>query len=516
MTDAGTPKAGRRGQVLIVDDSATNRLKLQTAVGNLGHDTELAEDGASALARLARGGIDLVLLDIVMPGLDGFDVLRAMAESPEMRDVPVLVISSLDYSEDVARAIGLGATDFLTKRFDPVLLKARVTTCLDRKWSRDRELQYLQEVYRLTESARIIEQTQFDPTLLGLGDIAARHDSLGDLARVFLGMATQVHRREMAYRRQISLLKGAFLLLLIGLLWGLSPALSRLVMFEDTNPVGNTAWLLTVSAVAMGVLALCRGKMPVLNLARLRFGLILGTLAFVLPDIAIFAAAEHVPAMIIAIALALESMIVFVIAALVGLEAPSFKRFVGLILGLICVGVIVGPGIESFEGLAVHPVWVLAALLVPLFYALEGVLVSVWPVENDDPFEMVLIMVACGAPIAWLLAFLSGQAIPLADITTGAGVIVPVLGLLSCAVSVLFVIAIQKTGSVFASQTAYATTLAGVVWSIILLGEAPSVWIWAALALMMVGLVLVRPKDDLIEDPATIPAIGDGGQRRAP
>ena len=504
MTKTDTNSAHRRGQVLIVDDSATNRMKLQTAISNLGHDTELAEDGAQALDRLARGGIDLVLLDIVMPGVDGFDVLRAMAESPDMRNVPVLVISSLEYSEDVARAIELGAADFLTKQFDPVLLKARVTTCLDRKWSRDRELQYLHEVHRLTESAKIIEQTQFDPTLLGLGDIAARRDSLGDLARVFLEMASQVHRREMAYRRQISLLKGAFLLLLIGLLWGLSPALSRLVMFEDTNPVGNTAWLLTISAIAMGLIALCRGKMPVLTSERLRFGLILGIFAFVLPDIAIFAAAEHVPAMIIAIALALESMVVFMIAALVGLEAPSFKRFVGLCLGLICVGVIIGPGLGSIEGLAIHPIWVLVALSVPVLYGLESILVSVWPVEDDDPYEMVLIMTVCGSLVAWSVAILFERTIPLSEITSGTGVIVPVLAVLSCAVSILFVIAIQKTGSVFASQTAYATTLAGVVWSIILLGEAPTIWIWAALALMMVGLVLVRPKEDMMQDPATI------------
>jgi len=504
MINGDSNNAHRRGRVLIVDDSATNRLKLQTAVSNLGHDTEVAEDGAQALDRLASGGIDLVLLDILMPKVDGFDVLRAMADDPEMRDVPVLVISSLEYSEDVARAIELGATDFLTKQFDPVLLKARVTTCLERKWSRDRELQYLHEVHRLTESAKIIEQTQFDPTLLGLGDIAERRDSLGDLARVFLAMASQVHRREMAYRQQISLLKGGFLLILIGLLWGLSPALSRLVMFEETNPLGITAWLLTVNAVVMIVVALSRGKMPTLTPARLRFGLILGTLAFVLPDIAIFTAAEHVPATIIAIVLALESMVVFVIAALVGLEAPSFKRFVGLCLGLICVGVIVGPGLGSFDGLAINPIWVLVTLSVPVFYGLEGILVSIWPVDDDDPYEMVLVMVVCGALIAWPLAIMFDQTIPMSAVTSGAGAIVPLMGVLSCGVSVLFVIAVQSTGSVFASQAAYTTTLAGVVWSILLLGEEPSVWIWAALALMMAGLVLVRPRDDSLQDPADL------------
>lgn len=502
MTQSDVDGKPRRGRVLIVDDSATNRLKLQTAVGNLGHDTELAEDGAAALDRLVRDGIDLVLLDIVMPGIDGYDVLRAMAAAIEMRDIPVLVISSLEYSEDVARAIELGAADFLTKQFDPVLLKARVTTCLERKWSRDRELQYLHEVHRLTESAKIIEKPQFDPTLLGLGDISVRRDSLGDLARVFLEMATQVHRREMAYRRQISLLKGGFLLMLIGLMWGLAPALSRLVMFEEKNPLGLTAWLLTINALVMIVIAILRGKMPVVTLPRLRFGVILGTLAFVLPDIAIFTAAEHVPATIIAIILALESMFVFALAAVMGLEAPSFKRFVGLCLGLICVGIIVGPGLGSIGGMTINPVWILVALSVPLFYGLEGILVSVWPAADDDPFEMVLIMVVCGTLIAWPLAYMFDRTMPLSDITSGTGLIIPAMGVLSCGVTVLFVIAVQKTGSVFASQTAYATTLAGVVWSIILLGEKPSIWIWAALGLMMAGLILVRPKDELNQDPA--------------
>ena len=107
--------AGFRGRVLVVDDHKQTRLKMTLAVRNLGHDVEEAPDGAAALGRLAQGGIDMVVLDIVMPGMDGFQVLQAMKADTALRDVPVIVISSLEEMDDVVKAIELGAEDFLTK-----------------------------------------------------------------------------------------------------------------------------------------------------------------------------------------------------------------------------------------------------------------------------------------------------------------------------------------------------------------------------------------------------------------
>ena len=144
----------RNARILVVDDSRTSRVKLAAAVRQLGHKAIEAADGEAALSMLSKEGFDAVLLDIVMPGLDGFGVLDAMKRSSRLRDIPVIVVSSLEEDMDsVVRAIELGAEDFLPKDFDPVLLRARLNACLERKRLRDQEVEYLNQVGRLTRAA---------------------------------------------------------------------------------------------------------------------------------------------------------------------------------------------------------------------------------------------------------------------------------------------------------------------------------------------------------------------------
>ena len=135
--------AGNGARVLIVDDSKTNLLKMSLAVKHLGHEALCKQDGSSALETLAQENIDIMLLDIVMPGMSGFDVLKAMKSNDRLRDIPVIVISSLDDDMDsVVRAIELGADDFLPKDFNPVLLKARVSAGVERKRLRESSWQF--------------------------------------------------------------------------------------------------------------------------------------------------------------------------------------------------------------------------------------------------------------------------------------------------------------------------------------------------------------------------------------
>jgi two-component system NtrC family sensor kinase len=126
-----TESAGPR--VLIVDDNGTNRNMLSRRLVRQGYHAEQARNGSEALDRLAQETFDLVLLDIVMPVMDGFEVLERMKRDRRMRVVPVVVISALDEVESVVRAIEMGAEDYLFKPFDPVLLRARIGALLDRK-----------------------------------------------------------------------------------------------------------------------------------------------------------------------------------------------------------------------------------------------------------------------------------------------------------------------------------------------------------------------------------------------
>lgn len=119
--------------ILVVDDSSTFRLKLSKAVKHLGHEVIAAPDGKGALRALQGGQFDVVLLDIMMPDMDGFEVLAAMKADDRTKHIPVIVISGLsDTMSSVVRAMELGAEDFLPKSFDLSLLKARIAAAVDK------------------------------------------------------------------------------------------------------------------------------------------------------------------------------------------------------------------------------------------------------------------------------------------------------------------------------------------------------------------------------------------------
>ena len=134
------------GHILVVDDLRTNRLKLALGLKQQGHTVAEAENGRQALEMLHAESFDLVLLDILMPEMDGYEVLEHMKKDYDLLGIPVIVISAQDELESVVRGIELGAEDYLPKSFDPVLLRARIEACLEKKRLRDKEQAYIHEI----------------------------------------------------------------------------------------------------------------------------------------------------------------------------------------------------------------------------------------------------------------------------------------------------------------------------------------------------------------------------------
>ena len=134
--------------VLVVDDNEMNRDMLVRRLNPLGYHVEIACDGRQALDMFNERNFDLVLLDIMMPVMDGFEVLNQLKASPKFKSIPVIMITALDDSATAARCINLGADDYLTKPFDPTLLKARVGACLERKRLHDYESFYRNQIER--------------------------------------------------------------------------------------------------------------------------------------------------------------------------------------------------------------------------------------------------------------------------------------------------------------------------------------------------------------------------------
>ena len=153
----------RPGRILVVDDNKVNRTLLTHSLHLQGHTVETAEDGNQALEKLHQDNFDLVLLDIEMPKMNGYQTLEACMGDPALRDVPVIMTSSLDELESVVKCIELGAEDYLTKPLNPILLKARVNASLEKKFLRDQQ----RNLFRTFATEQVADQLMRDGFSLG-------------------------------------------------------------------------------------------------------------------------------------------------------------------------------------------------------------------------------------------------------------------------------------------------------------------------------------------------------------
>jgi sigma-B regulation protein RsbU (phosphoserine phosphatase) len=143
------------GMILVVDDNSVNRDLLSRQVKAQGYRVETAANGQQVLDMIPTGNFDLILLDIVMPEMDGYQVLKSLRES-QWRHIPVIMISALDQIDSVVKCIEMGAEDYLTKPFNPTLLRARIGACLEKKRLRDREISYLEQLGRANQEITIL------------------------------------------------------------------------------------------------------------------------------------------------------------------------------------------------------------------------------------------------------------------------------------------------------------------------------------------------------------------------
>jgi adenylate cyclase len=153
------------GRVLVVDDTPFNRQLLARLLRGLGHEPVEAANGREALERLRdpdAGPIDVILLDIVMPEMDGYETLAALAADPALRQLPVIVISGVDELDSVVRCLEMGAADYLPKTVDPAILKARITSSLARKRLHDVERDAVERQAATNEVLAIMSRSVFD------------------------------------------------------------------------------------------------------------------------------------------------------------------------------------------------------------------------------------------------------------------------------------------------------------------------------------------------------------------
>jgi sigma-B regulation protein RsbU (phosphoserine phosphatase) len=148
--DAGSRQV-KQGRILLVDDDPTNRDLLSRHIERQGHVVCSADNGLSALEMMRKAPFDICIIDVMMPGMNGYQLLERLKADPVLRDTYVIVISALDESFSIAKCIQLGAEDYLPRQYDPVILRARIESCLEKKRLREREAMYIGAVVAAQE-----------------------------------------------------------------------------------------------------------------------------------------------------------------------------------------------------------------------------------------------------------------------------------------------------------------------------------------------------------------------------
>lgn len=281
-------------------------------------------------------------------------------------------------------------------------------------------------------------------------------------------------------------------LLLLGIGWGSTQALGKLAVSSGHQHFGLIFWQLVIGAGLLGTVNLLRRSSFAITLAGLRFALVIALIGTLIPNSTFYISVARLPGGVMSILISTVPLLSFPLALALGMDRFSLLRLLGLCCGLLGVALIALPQASlPSPGMAA---WLPVAMIGPLFYALEGNYVAKWGTAGLDAVQAMFWASSVGALIALPLTLLTGQWIsPLPPYG------VPELALIvsSCVHALVYAAYVwlaARAGAVFATQTSYFVTGSGVLWAMLLLGERFSAWVWAALAVMLLGLFLVQPR----------------------
>ena len=278
----------------------------------------------------------------------------------------------------------------------------------------------------------------------------------------------------------------------MGVGWGATIPLTKVAVSEGYQEFGLIFWQQIICAFVLGVVLCIRRQ-------RLRFGrpqivayIMIAVFGTVLPNTASYEAAVHLPGGVLAILISTVPMFAFPIALLLGIERFSWRRTAGLCLGLFAVMLMVAPEASLPEQMAV--VFIPIALVAPIFYAFEGNYVAKWGIGGLNPVQALFGASLVGSAISLALALGSGQFIDPRGPWGLPDYAFVTSSLMHAVIYTAYIWLVGRAGPVFAAQVAYLVTLFGIFWSVWLLDEAYSKYVWLALSCMLLGIFLVLPR----------------------
>lgn len=284
-----------------------------------------------------------------------------------------------------------------------------------------------------------------------------------------------------------------FILIFIGIAWGGTAPLSKLAVSTGYHPIGITLWADVIGGLILTLIIFARGRRIPISKGHILFYIICGLLGTALPSSVLYEAYKHLPVGVNMIVQSLVPMITIAISVPMRLDHMNFQRGIGIALGILAVILIAAPQTSLPDpSLAI---WVLLPVIAAISYSGENVVIAKYQPSDCDAMTTI-----CGlswGALIWLIPALfisDGWVVPSSFGPPEQAILGTAI--LHIIAYVGFVWLIQNAGPVFAAQVAYVVTGAGVLFGILFYHESHSHWIWIAFALMMVGLSLVKPRND--------------------
>ena len=282
------------------------------------------------------------------------------------------------------------------------------------------------------------------------------------------------------------------ILIILGLGWGLSFTLGKIAITAGGTPIGLTFWQSLFSGLILLAYVFFRhGKIFIPKIMFLPI-IIITFLSVVIPNIIFYACIEHLDAGVLSISVSVIPLFTYLIAMGLRMDRFKIRRVLGLITGFCALLILILPE-NSLPDKRDIP-WVLLALNCALCYALENIYIDRLALQNFGPIRLVCAVSFVSAIITFLLSLVMDQFFILQPTNLYLFISTLGLGFISATAYSIFIYLIGRAGSVFSSQVGYLVTFFGVVWGIIILGESHSVFVWLSLAMIMLGIFLVQPK----------------------
>ncbi len=282
-------------------------------------------------------------------------------------------------------------------------------------------------------------------------------------------------------------------LVAIGAAWGLAVPLTRIAVSSGHQPLGLTLWQQVITAAALGLWLAATRMGPALSRRDLGTFAAVAVFGSVLPGYFSFLTAAELPAGVRAILLASVPMFVLPMALALRFERPDPRRALGVALGAAAIALIALPGAEVSTRIALG--MVLLTLIAPLSYAIETIYLARRGAGGLHPAQLLFGASLVGMALSLPLAVATGQTVDVLRPWGAAEAALFSASLLHAGAYVSYIWLIGRAGGVFASQIAYLVTGFAVAWSWALLGERYGGFIWAAFALMLAGVALIRPRE---------------------